>query len=266
VFPIASLDMIRLRVLSALLVFFRFTGNAQPKNDGEFYYLNDKMETVKEQSQATMFLNIRKLSDTAWQYDYYNLTGPRIRTETFRDEDGTIPHGLFAFYNVFGYLDSMGDAINGRREGNWCYFMGDNSFKMTRIKYYQYGKLVSEEDLTVEKTETKNEKENEVEAKFKGSFKRFLEDNLKYPDRALNLQYGNIVTFFFLVSQQGVIMDPIPLRSIEYSLDHEAERVINRSSRKWSPGYRNGKPVTSWHQQSINFVLPEPEAKSNNNQ
>jgi hypothetical protein len=99
------------------------------------------------------------------------------------------------------------------------------------------------------------------EPKFKGSFKEFLEENLQFPERAQNMNLGSIVTVMFKLDEKAVVVDPLVLRSIEYSLDHEAERVLIKSSGNWKPGYKNGQPVSTWHQQSINFVLPEPDKK-----
>lgn len=243
--------------LAPLFTIFCLFASAQKKNDGYFLLFDKDNNTVKEVAKADYFLNVRQLNDTTWRYDYYNIAGPRLRTETFKDEEGTIPHGRFAFYSMFGYLDSVGEAFNGKRHGDWAYYSGDDKHKLTHSKTYNHGKLESENDYTKKTTEEKTD--DEVECTFNGSFKKFLEKNLQFPERAQKLQFGNVVVIFFVVNRIGEIHDPYPARSVEYSLDHEAERVIKLSSGKWKPGYRKGQPVNSYHMQSINFALQEEE-------
>ncbi|MBL7727265.1 MAG: energy transducer TonB [Dinghuibacter sp.] len=236
---------------------------AQEKKDGLFYLFDNADNQVTEAAKASYFINVRQFNDTTWRYDYYHIVGPRMRTETFKDEAGTQPHGRFAFYNRFGYLDSVGEAFNGRRHGDWDYYSGDDSFKIVHTKTYNRGVLVEEWDHS--DSESEESSSGYVEPKFNGSFRKFLEKNLKYPKRAQSMGVANVVTVGFILDDKGIVIDPMVFRSLEYSLDHESERVIGLSSGKWNPGLKNGKPVLTYHRQSINFVLEEePEPNTNN--
>lgn len=243
------------KILLFILLFCSGTViHAQKTGDGYFILLDNDMNQVTDAKKATMFLNIRKLSDSAWRYDYYLAVGPRLRTETFKDEDGTLPNGRFVWYNALGFIDSCGDAKNGRRDGKWYYFV---PFKtdFDRVVTYNNGKFVNEVICTEESRKQDENEADYVESSFKGSFKKFLEKNLVFPDRAQNAQMGSAVIVFFELDSTGAVLDPMLLRSVEYSLDHEAERVILKSSGNWNPGYKNGTPVSTYHQQSINFSL-----------
>lgn len=244
--------------LPAVLALYALPLFAQDDNTGTLLLIDARMNETRLMDSAKYFLNIRKLNDTTWRHDYYQLTGPRWRSETFKDEEATKPHGRFAFYNSQGYIDSVGDAINGKRHGSWGYYIPDGySIKMIVYKEYDNGKLVKEKDYRIKSTEKKADDKNEyTTATFKG-LRQFLEENLQFPKRALNMVLGDIVVVDFEVDGQGRVSDPVVMRSIEYSLDREAERVINLSSGRWTPGTENKKPVTTYHRQSISFAIVE---------
>ncbi len=98
----------------------------------------------------------------------------------------------------------------------------------------------------------------EIEARFNGSFKAFLEEHLRYPREAEKKKIQGVVIIEFIVDKEGNIFD---VKLSEFSpqknkwLAAEALRVIKLSGGKWLPGYQDGKPVKSYHQQSINFML-----------
>lgn len=251
----------RKRWLPVLLILFASPLFAQENNAGSLTLLDASMNEVRLLDSAKYFLNIRKLNDTTWRHDYYHLTGPRWRSETFKDEEATKPHGRFAFYNSKGYIDSVGDAINGKRHGSWEYYVPKGpGIEMVMYKDYENGKLIKEKDLRVKSNEEKEEDKNVYkEAAFKGSFKKFLEENLQFPKRALSMDLGSIVTVDFVVDEGGNVFDPVVMRSIEHSLDREAERVITISSGRWKPGLKNKQPVKTYHRQSINFTIIEED-------
>jgi hypothetical protein len=85
------------------------------------------------------------MNDTCWQWDYYNFSGPRIKTESFRDSAGEIPNGFFAYYGKKGYLDSCGYVANQRKDRTWTYFEGDSG-KVSLQLTYDHGKLIKTED------------------------------------------------------------------------------------------------------------------------
>jgi periplasmic protein TonB len=242
-------------LIPAIFLLFGKQLTAQDKKEGYFLLFDKDMKQVTLVKEASYFLNVRQLNDTAWRYDYYGAAGPRIRTETYKDEEGTIPNGRFAWYNAMGYIDSTGAAQNGKRHGGWHYYK-PFSFEIEINKQYDHGLLVKEIDYRVKSNDAPTKSNDDYkEPKFKGSFKEFLEENLQFPERAQNMNLGSIVTVMFKLDEKAVVVDPLVLRSIEYSLDHEAERVLIKSSGNWKPGYKNGQPVSTWHQQSISFVL-----------
>lgn len=102
----------------------------------------------------------------------------------------------------------------------------------------------------------------EISAKYQGNWKDFLERNLAYPSDASDNGQSGVVYIEFIVDREGNISDlhvaeNSPVKTP--SLVAEAIRVIRKSTGKWSPGIQNDMQVRSYHQQPINFVLPDED-------
>ena len=46
-----------------------------------------------------------KINDTCWQWDTYNMLGPMVSSEQYRDHDGKQLHGAFFQYQRNGFVD-----------------------------------------------------------------------------------------------------------------------------------------------------------------
>ena len=108
------------------------------------------------------------------------------------------------------------------------------------------------------------EKKNEPDFKptFRGhsdlsvSFSEWVNKNLKYPKDARDAHVEGAVKLQFTVGTNGGGQEVQILQGVYPSLDNEALRVI-RSSPKWKPGIKDGKPVRVTYTYTINFILPK---------
>ena len=108
------------------------------------------------------------------------------------------------------------------------------------------------------------EKKNEPDFKptFRGhsdlsvSFTEWVNKNLKYPKDAKDAHVEGAVKLQFTVGTNGGVQEVQILQGVYPSLDNEALRVI-RSSPKWKPGIKDGKPVRVTYTYTIHFVLPK---------
>ena len=108
------------------------------------------------------------------------------------------------------------------------------------------------------------EKKNEPDFKptFRGhsdlsvSFSEWVNKNLKYPKDARDAHVEGAVKLQFTVGTNGGVQEVQILQGVYPSLDNEALRVI-RSSPKWKPGIKDGKPVRVTYTYTINFILPK---------
>ena len=107
------------------------------------------------------------------------------------------------------------------------------------------------------------EKKNEPDFKptFRGHsdlslFSEWVNRNLKYPKDAKDAHVEGAVKLQFTVGTNGGVQEVQILQGVYPSLDNEALRVI-RSSPKWKPGIKDGKPVRVTYTYTIHFVLPK---------
>lgn len=83
---------------------------------------------------------------------------------------------------------------------------------------------------------------------------KFLGKNIKYPTIAQeNGAHGRVIVQF-VVNQDGSIVDPVVVRSVDPYLDKEALRVI-KTMPKWKPGKQRGKAVRVKYTVPVTFKL-----------
>jgi protein TonB len=100
----------------------------------------------------------------------------------------------------------------------------------------------------VEEMPTFNGGDPEVE------FRKFIAQNLQYPESAARDSISGRVIVQFAVNKEGKVVDPLVVRSVNPALDKEAIRVV-QSSPKWTPGIQKGKEVEVLFTFPINFVI-----------
>ena len=100
---------------------------------------------------------------------------------------------------------------------------------------------------------------SEVDPEFPGGIEalfKFITDNLKYPQLALENAIQGRVYISFVVETDGSISNVRVLRDIGGGCGVEAKRVVEMMP-KWIPGRQGGKPVRTQYNLPVNFVLPE---------
>lgn len=84
----------------------------------------------------------------------------------------------------------------------------------------------------------------------------FLFTNLQYPAEALKNEIEGIVYLKFIVDKNGIVSNPVVVRSLGSGCDEEALRIISLMP-KWNPGVENGKPVAVWYSLPVKFTIIE---------
>lgn len=85
------------------------------------------------------------------------------------------------------------------------------------------------------------------------ALKKYLEDNVVYPESARGEEGRVIVSF--VVEKDGTVSNAKVRRSVHPDLDKEAERVVG-SMPKWRPGRHNGEAVRVKYNVPITFRSP----------
>lgn len=236
-----------------------------------FYVFNEKWESTTVKN-GVYLLAVSPMSDTGWQFDTYHMYGPMISSEHYKDKEGKIAHGSFAFYNTKGTRDSIQYFSNGLASGKWYYFNDTGAVYME--KEFIEGRLQQKipkpkRDSLSEKKQRNDSLERgklrkdtfpkiEIESEFPGGTKKwidFLNKNFRYPQRAIDHKVSGKVITQFIIDSTGKMTDLEIIKSVEYSLDQETLRIL-RKSPKWTPARQNGRLVKSYKRQPIEFRLP----------
>lgn len=251
------------RYLLLCIMLFRQLAVVAQSADADTYYTFDKNWKSTSLKKATYFSRRTKVNDSTWSWVNYKMYGPRVSVETFKDEDATIANGEFTYYNEKGTRDSILNFSNSLAHGSW-YYLNDTG-RVVLEKKYSHGVLTATidrikedsiraaRDDVADKTFTRVEIESEFPGGASGWI-RYLNKNLKYPERAINATIQGEVRVLFIVDKQGIITDIQIARSVEYSIDEEALRII-RMSPPWTPAVQNGRIVKSYKIQPIRFML-----------
>ena len=100
----------------------------------------------------------------------------------------------------------------------------------------------------------------DVNPSFKGkdadAFAAWVSARLKYPKEAKAAHVGGTVLVQYVVGKNGGVQEVQVLKGVHPALDAEAVRVV-RSSPKWKPGIKDGKPVRVTRTVEVVFSLPE---------
>lgn len=238
-----------------LIFLMAFSIKAKSQDNESFYVFDANWKTTNIE-MAHFMLHTHIVNDTCWQFDFYNFMGPLIKMERYRDKDGHEIDGVSRHYNKDGYVDSIGYFRRGKRNGDFFKLTSD-SLKYKWKYIYQDDSLVAVVDLEKEKKDSVKSYSDEKESDYPGGSRgwiRYIQKNLKYPQRAMNSNVQGQVRVGFVVDKAGKVLDTYINKSVEYSLDEEALRIINESG-KWEPAFQNGQQVKSYKLQPINFRL-----------
>ncbi len=247
-----------------ILVFLVLNGNAQKKKiEKESFYVLDSAYNGTEINKAVYLLHRTYVNDTCWQFDMYHILGPLIVSVKSLDERRQVLNGKCTFYNKSGTKDSMGYYTNNKKSGDWIYF--NDTGRAYLQKNFRDDILIDEINLIIEDSIRREKykkdsianagKDAEIDAEFKGGLKgwgKYLSANIKYPERAMNFNIQGTVVVEFVVDKSGKTMDEDIAKSVEFSLDQEALRMI-RQSPAWTPAIQWGRIVKAYRRQPITF-------------
>jgi hypothetical protein len=102
----------------------------------------------------------------------------------------------------------------------------------------------------------------EISPRFKGSFRSFLEKNMRYPPEANHYSPVGSIIIEFIVDKRGLISNIQVAAECAVKnpvLVKEFIALIAKTNGQWLPGMVNGKPVASWRQQRISTHPQEEE-------
>jgi protein TonB len=86
--------------------------------------------------------------------------------------------------------------------------------------------------------------------------RKYLAENINYPDIAREMGYQGKCYLRFVVSENGYISNVVVKKGVPDcpECDKEAIRVV-KSMKQWKPAKNNGKPVNSYYTLPVSFKL-----------
>jgi periplasmic protein TonB len=142
-----------LLVLSFIALFISVGAQNLPGKKEETFYALDKDGKGTTLEKADYLLRSYKISDTCWHWDTYQMYGPLVSVEHFKDRDGGIPHGKFIYYNKSGGRDSSIEFSDGLRNGDTDFY--NDTGAVTIVKKYIKGILHKVIDVQKENAQKK---------------------------------------------------------------------------------------------------------------
>jgi protein TonB len=241
------------KIIPVFLLFLSLKVRSQEKES--FYVFDENWKPTKLKT-AHFFVHSHEVNDSCWQWDFYNFVGPLIKTEQFGDKDANERNGVSYYYNRNGLLDSMTSYRSGKKNGR-SWKMVPDSLKVWMEYSFLDDSLVELTDLTKKKNDTTAAYPDEKESEYPGGLKawaHYLNEKFEYPERAMNSDIQGQVDVRFEVDKSGNVINCYVARSVEYSLDEEALKIIKESGR-WKPSFQNGHNVKAYKSQPVIFKL-----------
>lgn len=257
------------------LVFLVFASAAfsQKAND-VFYVFKSDWSSAKDINEATYFMQVQRENDTTFVCRYYRKFGSMEKQETYSDADLTIPNGLFVWYNAAGKIDTIGEVIKGKKDGNWDYYTDsanvqardvfENGKRIKTVNYKKGKEYYADgtvKDIEKEKeTDSTQDKHVYVKAEYPGGEKgwmKYLVKNMQNPERFQQIaKNACTVIVLFSINKEGEPMDIQLGQSCEWSADSEAIKIVKNGG-KWTPATIDGRKVIYRQKQSITFQVSQ---------
>ena len=87
---------------------------------------------------------------------------------------------------------------------------------------------------------------------------KYLQENIKYPPKALKDSIQGRVIVQFVVDKTGKVGEVKVVRSVDKDLDEEAVRIV-KTLPKFIPGRQNGQAVSVWYTLPVTFKLQDKQ-------
>ena len=87
---------------------------------------------------------------------------------------------------------------------------------------------------------------------------KYLQENIKYPPKALKDSIQGRVVVQFVVDKAGSVGEVKVVRSVNKELDDEAVRIV-KTLPKFYPGRQNGQAIAVWYTVPVTFKLQDKQ-------
>ena len=163
-------------------------------------------------------------------------------------------NGSFAHYHSNGIVKIKGAYFRNELMDSLYSFYESGSYR--RKDFYLNGKLVSGNCYTESQQDTTHFA-FDVEATYYGgadSMQRWIQQNLVYPQEAIELNEQGRVYVSFIIEKDGSVSTVRIERGVSQSIDQEVKRLVSAMP-KWVPGEFDGYKTRTKMRLPLNFNL-----------
>ncbi len=245
-----------MKLVFCLFLFTTACFYAQAQKGETLYAYKKDWSPTSSLDSAFFVMSVVKESDTLYTCRNYQIYGPMISWESYKDAALEVANGDFIWYNLKGEKDSSASFLNGQK------INFENNIKDVAQKSNNSTKKPAVEgDSTQQRQIDVNiDPADARPAEFNGGIKgwtSYLEKNLVTPERLKNLTNKSTkytVVVCFIVDKSGNLSNIRIEKSVEWSADNEIIRILQKSP-KWLPATIKGSNVVYRHKQSITFLV-----------
>lgn len=226
---------------------------AQAQKGETLYAFKKDWSPTASLDSAAYVMSVLKENDTLYTCRNYQIYGPMISWESYKDAALETAHGDFIWYNIKGEKDSSATFLNGQKVS-----FDDNTKPVTQ--HSNNKPALQGDSIKQQQVEVTIDTTDAHPAEFNGGLKgwtKYLEKNLETPERLKNLTFKSskyTVVVSFIVDKLGNLSNIRIEKSCEWSADNEILRILKKSP-KWLPATIKSAPVVYRHKQSITFVV-----------
>jgi len=171
-------------------------------------------------------------------------------------DDPNLRDGYFTYWDKEGHKTDEGAFEMGKHAGVWKFYYKNGIVK--REELYKDG-VISERHLYDSTGKQKPYKPQVYQIgdqmpEPSVDMVKYLQDNLRYPEKARKNNIEGRVIVKFLVNEDGTLSNISVLKGVGSGCDEEAVRVI-AAMPPWKPAKKNGDLVKVHFVQPITFVL-----------
>jgi TonB family protein len=197
-------------------------------------FLNEELEKQQEEIGAA-YVRLSEFKDGVYDVTINYIGGQLFMTGQYADDKFKIAHGHFAYYTMEGVKESEGDYFKGVKVGTWKRW--DESGAPLPDRNY---KEAPKEDPSTRKEDSNKS----TQAASFPDFANYVNQHLKYPDKAVQAGTKGIVYVAFTVDATGAVKNAKVSKGVSAELDAAAMQMI-LGMPKWTPAQRNGTAIDS---------------------
>jgi TonB family protein len=217
---------------------------------------NDTLYSYSTYRYDSSIKYVRKMvltKDSGWLSLTYNAKNVLVIRAYYDDTSRKNPLYCHYWYKEeTGILKGVGCFKNGKRDGRNAGFneKGDTLWTTT----FSDGRYVSQKTFPGYDPDADADPYFPRKSGGQETWQKFLNKNLRYPQKAIDAGAQGTVIISFIVSEDGKLSDFRVEHSVHPSIDEEASRVIKLGP-EWIPATRDGKKVSMRADQPMVFRL-----------